>query len=387
MRRGVLPLLLCALGVLAIITGILPLERAESLFARIGPILGFVVAITIVAELAAKARLFAVVGDYLAQFGRSRVWLLWLLIVGLAVVSTVFLSLDTTAVLLTPVVIVLAQRASIAPMPFALTTIWLANTASLLLPVSNLTNLLSGQKMGATPLQFAGLLWAPAVVGLVIPVAMLWFLFRKSFAERFEPSIPVPVGDRPLLLIAAATVVSLLVALISGIAVVWPASIAAVILLVAFWFRRREELHFSLLPAVPLLITVGLFLLIETLHAQGLTGVLHRAVPAGDGLPALLQLSAAGVLAANVLNNLPAYLALEPVADSPLRLGALLVGVNLGPLVTPWASLATLLWYERVRSLGMTVRWGRFALAGVVLVACAVPTAVFMLWLSGGAPR
>ena len=45
-----------------------------------------------------------------------------------------------------------------------------------------------------------------------------------------------------------------------------------------------------------------------------------------------------GALLANVANNLPAYLVLEPVAaDAAPRLMALLVGVNAGPLVTPWA--------------------------------------------------
>ena len=37
-------------------------------------------------------------------------------------------------------------------------------------------------------------------------------------------------------------------------------------------------------------------------------------VPAGTGRAALLALAGTGALAANVANNLPAYLVLEPVA-------------------------------------------------------------------------
>jgi len=85
-----------------------------------------------------------------------------------------------------------------------------------------------------------------------------------------------------------------------------------------------------------------------------------------------------------VVNNLPAYLALEPVGNSPARLAALLIGVNLGPLVTPWASLATLLWHERLRSLNVQIRWGGFAIAGVVAVVLTVPLAVLALWLTTG---
>ncbi|XTR53150.1 hypothetical protein ACOM2C_08715 [Pseudarthrobacter sp. So.54] len=105
-------------------------------------------------------------------------------------------------------------------------------------------------------------------------------------------------------------------------------------------------------------------MVVETLHAHGLTRFLAGVAGSGETLPALLQLAGLGAGAANAVNNLPAYLALEPVGDSPVRLAALLIGVNLGPLVTPWASLATLLWHERLRTLNVEVRWGGFAVAG-----------------------
>jgi arsenical pump membrane protein len=87
-------------------------------------------------------------------------------------------------------------------------------------------------------------------------------------------------------------------------------------------------------------------------------------------------------LGANVVDNLPTYLALEPTADaSPLRLAALLVGVNAGPLLTPWASLATLLWAARCRAAGVAVSWGRFALRGLLLVPLLLVAAVTALRL------
>ena len=132
------------------------------------------------------------------------------------------------------------------------------------------------------------------------------------------------------------------------------------------------------------MLTVGLFMLMEALHAQGLTSLLAAVAGSGEGLPALMQLAALGAGAANTVNNLPAYLALEPVAGSPARLAALLVGVNLGPLVSPWASLATLLWHERLRVLNVPIRWGGFAVAGLVAVALTVPVAVLALWAVTG---
>ncbi|TPW65361.1 SLC13 family permease, partial [Schumannella sp. 10F1B-5-1] len=104
---------------------------------------------------------FAAIAERLARLGRGHGWVLWLLVVLLAVAATVFLSLDTTAVLLTPVVVLLARHHGYPPLPFALTTVWLANTASLLLPVSNLTNLLAEHALGySDPARFAALMAA-----------------------------------------------------------------------------------------------------------------------------------------------------------------------------------------------------------------------------------
>ena len=72
------------------------------------------------------------------------------------------------------------------------------------------------------------------------------------------------------------------------------------------------------------------------------------------------------------------------IAAAPSRLAALLIGVNLGPLVSPWASLATLLWHERLRVLNVPVRWGGFALAGIVAVLLTLPLAVLALWSVSG---
>ncbi len=142
---------LVVIALVCVLTGFLPRTDAGALGARIAPVLGFVVAITIVAELARDAAVFDVVSQRLARWGRGRVVVLWALVVVLAVVSTVFLSLDTTAVIVTPVVVVLAQSIGVSPLPFALATVWLANTASLALPVSNLTNLLAAPAMGTAP--------------------------------------------------------------------------------------------------------------------------------------------------------------------------------------------------------------------------------------------
>ena len=373
-------------GAAALLSGLLPWPAFQELAGRTVPVLAFVVAMSLVTELVDDAGLFRVVTERLAALGRGRVFLLWLLVVGLATVSTVFLSLDTTAVLVTPVVVLLAVHAGIPPLPFALTTIWLANTASLLLPVSNLTNLLAQDRLNLSPAAFASLVWAPALVGVLVPIGLLWLAFRKDLAGRYGPQPVHKPRDKVLLYAASGVMVLLLPALVSGVPVQFPAMAAAAVLLGLFLWRRRAAVRWSMIPWRPLMLTSGLFMVVEALHANGLTRFLSGFAGAGEGLPALLQLAGLGAGAANAVNNLPAYLALEPVGDSPVRLAALLIGVNVGPLVTPWASLATLLWHERLRTLNVEIRWGGFAVAGLAAVVLTVPLAVVALWLSTGMP-
>ena len=70
----------------------------------------FLVAITVVAEIADGAGVFDVAGHWAAHAGRHRAWLLWLLFVLLAVAARSCFSLDTTAVLLTPVGLAVARQ-------------------------------------------------------------------------------------------------------------------------------------------------------------------------------------------------------------------------------------------------------------------------------------
>ena len=113
-----------------------------------------------------------------------------------------------------------------------------------------------------------------------------------------------------------------------------------------------------------------LFVVIDGALQLGLEPAL--ASLAGDGTSGadLAQVAGAGAVAANAVNNLPAYIALEAVtSDAPQRLMALLIGVNVAPLVTPWASLATLLWAQRCRARGIQISLGSLAVQGFL---CAV---------------
>lgn len=373
---------LLLLGGAAVVTGILPVSDALLIADRVWPILLFVIAVTIVAELAATAGVFDIAAFGLARLGRGRTWVLWVLVVLLAVVATAFLSLDTTAVLLTPVVVAVARAHRLDPLPFAFTTVVLANTASLVLPVSNLTNLLAVERLGfADPMAFLALLGPSALVAIAVSVLLLFVVHRRSLAGSYSPAPAPRIEDRRLLVVAGVVVLVLMPFLVSGLPPWIPAVIAAAVLIAVFAWRSPRTLRVRLVPWQLVVFASGLFLAVGAIEVLGSQRVVETIAGSGGSIWSLLQFAGVGMLGANVMNNLPAYLALEAAGNTPERLGALLIGVNAGPLITPWASLATLLWHQRLHAVGIDVPWRRYVLFGLVAAPLTVVLAVLPLAL------
>jgi Na+/H+ antiporter NhaD/arsenite permease-like protein len=136
-------------GALVVATTALPGHDAVSTTQTAAPVLMFLVAVTVLAGLSDTAGLFELLSRRTARLSGGSTTRLFLLVCALATLVTVGLSLDTTAVLLTPVVLALAAAVDVDPLPFAYATVLLANSASLLLPVSNLTNLLATNRLGS----------------------------------------------------------------------------------------------------------------------------------------------------------------------------------------------------------------------------------------------
>jgi arsenical pump membrane protein len=325
------------------------------------PVLLFLVAITVLAELADEAGVFDVAAHKAARLARGRTLVLFGLVVLLATATTVLLSLDTTAVLVTPVVLALAAQLELAPLPFAMATVWLANTASLLLPVSNLTNLLAVDRLDLTTTAYVGKLALPAPAAVAVTVVVLLVLHRRPLATRYAlPDAPA-ADDAPLFWLTAASCLLLVPLLLLGVEVAVAAGLCAGVTVAAFAWRRRDALRWGLVPLRLVVTVLVLFLVVEAVGPHGLDALLRHGI-GGD-----LQTAVTAAGGANLVNNLPAYLAVERVVPHD-QLLPLLLGVNLGPLVTPWGSLATLLWADRCRARGLTISWPRFALSGLLLV-------------------
>jgi arsenical pump membrane protein len=355
-------------AVIVVVTGVLPWDETTDVTSRMAPILLFLVAITVLAELAEVAMVFDVAAREAAHLARGRVPLLYLLVAVLATATTVLLGLDTTAVLLTPVVLSLAAQLQLSPLPFAMVTVWLANTASLLLPVSNLTNLLALRRLDLTTHEFIGRMWLPTIVSVVLTVVMLGLRYRRDLRGTYVVPPHPGVPDRVLFVLTALACLALVPALLLGGDPTVVVTVAAGLLLVVFLVRRRDALGMRLVPWRLALLVLGLALVVEAFLRHGGDRLVRAVTGHGGAVADLLQVTGVGAVASNVLNNLPAYLVVEPDAagGGPDRLLALLVGTNVGPLVLLWGSLATLLWRDRCRARGVEVSARHFAAVGLM---------------------
>lgn len=133
--------------------------------------------------------LFAAVGARIERVGGSPLRLLAALL-GLEAVVTALLNLDTAAVFVTPVVVYAARRRRCDERPFLYGALFVANGASILLPGSNLTNLIVLAHEHLSGAAFARAMALPwlASVALVVVVLAVWY--RPSAAEgggRVDP--------------------------------------------------------------------------------------------------------------------------------------------------------------------------------------------------------
>lgn len=105
---------------------------------------------------------------------------------------------------------------------------------------------------------------------------------------------------------------------------------------------------------------------------------------ARPGVGGEIATTAVAALGSNVVNNLPMTVVfLEPLAVAPDRVWAVVIGVNLGPLLWATGALSTLLWQATMSELGAPVSARRYAGVGVRVGAPALVAAVVVSLLVG----
>ena len=358
---------------------------------RLLPVVGFLGAVLVLAKLCDDEGLFHAAGVYMARrscaatgsVGRR----LLNLVFPIAAATTAVLSLDATVVLLTPVVLATAGTLGIPKRPHGYAAAHLANTASLLLPVSNLTNLLAFSAAGLTFTRFTVAMALPWLLAVAAEYLVLRWVFRRELRVAPTVSQPPPPPEMPVFVLAVvvATLIGFAVTSLLGVAPAW-AAFAGAAVLAARTLLRGHETPLDILRAanVPfLLFVLALGVLVSAVLQLGLGRMISQVLPLDTALPALLAVAAIAAVLSNVINNLPAVLVLLPLVAGagPVAVLAVLIGVNVGPNLTYPGSLSNLLWRKAARD-SLDAPALEFSVIGLASTPITLVAAVCGLWLS-----
>ncbi|MET0198313.1 arsenic transporter [Rhodococcus sp. RS1C4] len=391
--RG-LPEIVAALpaAVAALLLGLVTLSDARSQVLELLPTVVFLAFILVLAHLADALGVFRWTASIMGRSARGNPHRLLGSVFVAAAVTTAVLSLDATVVLLTPAVIGAARALRMSPRPHSYATAHLSNSASTLLPVSNLTNLLAFTATGLTFVHFAALMALPWIVSIVIEFAVFWVFFRADLrhgatrSEQHSVTEPI-VAPTAALVVLGATLLGFAVAGFFHVEPFWVAAVGACALAVPA-LKQGYTVPSRMLRAADL--TFCGFVLLLGIVVEGVT-----AGPIGDWLASilpgeasflgLLTTAAIAAVASNVVNNLPATLMLLAAFGSsapPGLLLAMVVGVNLGPNLTYVGSLAIMLWRKVGAAHDEPASLRTFTVLGLISTPLTILGAVAALWLA-----
>ena len=423
-------------AVVAVAAGLVGPAAAWTEIGELAPTVGFLAAILLLGHLADAEGVFRWLGAQLARTSAGSPRRLLACVFAAAAGTTAVLSLDATVVLLTPVVLATATRLGVPARPHSYACVHLSNSASGLLPVSNLTNLLAFAASGLSFLGFAGLMVGPWLAVILVEYLVLRRFFARDLRGRVSPphhrtqadspgpaaggaSDPAagrapdpatgagldpsagtgfgptfgagpgpPAAEPPpvvALVVLAVTLIGFGASSAVGIGPGWVAAAGAAVLAVRALARRETGPVRLVAAASPgfCLFVFALGVVVAGVSGQGLAAWLGGLLPDSPDLAGLLVTAAVAAVLANLVNNLPATLvllaALGPSPHAGLVL-AVLLGVNIGPNLTYAGSLATLLWRRIATGHGAPPRIGTFLGLGALTVPLGLAAATLALW-------
>ncbi|KEZ75801.1 arsenic transporter [Salinisphaera hydrothermalis] len=325
-----------------------------------------------------------------AGAGRGRRLLVLVMLLG-ALVAAVFAN-DGAALILTPIVfemLVALGFSSGTTLAFVMAAGFIADTASLPLVISNLTNIIVADMFGLGVGRYALVMVPVDLVAIGASIAVVLWFFRRDVPATYEAEHALSdpreaIADRAVFMAGWWVLGVLLAGLVAADWFGLPVcviAIAAAVLLLAVAARSPAIHHRRVLLQAPWQIVVfslGMYIVVFGLVNTGLTDWLAQGLQYLAATNVWLASVATGVLSAvlsAVMNNLPTVLVVALATQAAHASGLMheamvyanVVGVDLGPKLTPIGSLATLLWLHVLERRGLSISWSQYCRIGFVL--------------------
>jgi arsenical pump membrane protein len=368
------PLALGALGCAgAILATTLSPTNAAAAAAQDWPAFVLVSGLLLVGLVADEDGLFQSAGHKLARISPNGV-VLYVGAVILVVTVTTVLNLDTSVAFLTPILVYTARNRGGGEAPLLYGCLLLSNAGSLLLPGSNLTNVIVLGHFHLSGGEFLRNMAPPWLAVVLVTAVVIGVASHRSF--RTVAAVG-PSRERPVLGVGLVGVASVTVLVLALRTPALPVAGVGLAVVVARSRSHPGQLKRALdVLGTPVLVgLLGVAIALGTV-GRAWTGPLHL-------LSHLDEWSTAAVAAglSLLVNNLPAASLLA--ARVPPRPFALLIGLNVGPNLFASGSLAWALWWRAARSAQATPSVLQASRLGVLSAPLAMAAALGMLAVTG----
>ena len=356
----------------------------------------FLAGMMLIAETARQEGVFDWAAALAVEHARGSPQRLFALVYAVGTVVTVFLSNDATAVVLTPAVYAATRAAGATPLPYLLVCAFVANAASFVLPISNPANLVVFGDHMPRLAAWLGQFGLPSVISIGVTYLTLRLTQRGALTEeqieREIVRVRLSAGGRLTICGIGAVALALLSCSALNVQLGLPTLVCgAVTTSIVLALKRQSPwpvltgVSWGVLPLV-----AGLFVLVEALAYTGVIDAVSSALHAAVAKSITGTVWGAGLivgLTSNLMNNLPVGLIAGSVAANQMPLqviGAMLIGVDLGPNLSVTGSLATILWLVVLRREGLEVGAWSFLRLGMFVMPPALVLSIIAMCVSLG---
>ena len=302
-----------------------------------------------------------------------------------AFVSALFAN-DGAALILTPILLAKMRVLKLnikTIVAFLLAGGFISDSASLPFVFSNLTNIVTANYFSIGFVEYFLNMIIPFIVSVVVSIFFLWLLLRKNIPKTVDISVlkePKSVIKNMKLFYFSWVFLALLLAgYFIGDAYNLPISIFAlgggiIFLIIASISKTVEPLRIiKEAPWQVVWFSIGLYIVVYGLKNAGLTDyltiVLKDLSLRGDTLAVVGTGFIAAFLSA-IMNNMPTIMimdiAMHDIGNQAM-IYANIVGCNLGPKMTPFGSLATLLWLHVLAKKGVKISFAQYSKFGLII--------------------
>ena len=313
-----------------------------------------------------------------------------------AFVSALFAN-DGAALILTPILLAkmrILQLNTKTIVAFLLAGGFISDSASLPFVFSNLTNIVTANYFNIGFVEYFLNMIIPFIVSVIASIVFLWLILRKDIPKTVDVTLlkepKSAIKNMNLFYFSWLFLGILLVGYFIGDAYKLPVSVFAlgggiIFLLIATFSKAVEPKHIiKEAPWQVVWFSIGLYIVVYGLKNAGLTDyltiVLENLAKNGDTI-AIIGTGFISAFLSAIMNNMPTVMimdiALENIPNQALAY-ANIIGCNLGPKMTPFGSLATLLWLHVLAKKGVKISFWQYSKFGLIIT----PPVLFIVLLA-----